>query len=68
MQKYSKLSTSKLRKIEKLSIKRKKADLNITFLSNCKVFNVIPQFLAFNLPNTNDSDSRLSGNGDYEVL
>ena len=58
MQKYSKLSTSKLRKLEKLSIKRKKADLDITFSSNCKVFNVIPKFLAFNLPNTNYSDSR----------
>ena len=26
--------------------------------SNCKVFTVIPKFLAFNLPNTNDNDSR----------
>ena len=60
MQKCSKLSTSKLRKLEKLSIKLKKADLDITFLSNCKVFNVIPKFLAFNLPNTNDSDSRFT--------
>ena len=25
---------------------------------NCKVFNVMPQFLVFNSPNTNDSDSR----------
>ena len=58
VQKYSQLSTSKLRKLEKLSIKLKKADPDITFLSNCKVFNVIPKFLAFNLPNTNDSDSR----------
>ena len=58
MQKYNQLSTSKLRKLEKLSIKLKKANLDITFLSNCKVFNVIPKFLAFNLPNTNDTDSR----------
>ena len=48
VQKYSQLSTSKLRKLEKLSIKLKNADLDITFLSNCKVFNVIPKFLAFN--------------------
>ena len=58
VQKYNQLSTSKLRKLEKLSIKLKKANLDITFLSNCKVFNVIPKFLAFNLPNTNDTDSR----------
>ena len=51
VQKYSKLPTSKLHKLEKLSIKRKKANLNITFVSNCKVFNVIPKFLTFNLTN-----------------
>ena len=50
--------TVKLHKLEKLSIKLKKADLDITFLSNCKVFNVITKFLAFNLPYTNDTDSR----------
>ena len=49
---------AKLRKLKKLSIKLKKADLDITFLSICKVFNVILKFLVFNLPNTNDSDSR----------
>ena len=59
VQKYSQLSTSKLRKLEKLSIKLKKADPDITFLSNCKVFNVIPKFLAFNLPNTNDSKLKI---------
>ena len=58
VQKYSKLSTSKLHKLEKVSIKLKKADIDVTFLSNCKVFSVIPKFLAFNLPNTNDCDSR----------
>ena len=58
VQKCNQLSTSKQHKLEKLSIKLKKADLAITFLSNCKVFNVIPKFLAFNLPNTNDADSR----------
>ena len=57
-QKCSELSISKLRKLEKLSIKLKKADHDITVLPNCKVFNVIPKFLTFNLPNTNDSDSR----------
>ena len=47
VQKYSQLSTSKLRKLKKLSIKLKKADLDITFLSNCKVFNVIPLYRHF---------------------
>ena len=58
VQKYSELSISKLRKLEELSIKPKKADLDITFLSNCKIFNVILKFLEFNLPNKNDSDPR----------
>ena len=57
-QKFSELSISKLRKLEKLSIKLKKADLDITVLPNCKVFNVTPKFFAFNLLYTNDSDSR----------
>ena len=52
VQKYSELSTSKLCKLEKLSIKLKTADLDITFLSSCKVFNATKNFLAFNLPNT----------------
>ena len=59
VQKCNQLSTSKQHKLEKLSIKLKKADLAITFLSNCKVFNVIPKFLAFNLPNTNDSKLKI---------
>ena len=58
-QKYTELSISKLWKLEKLSINLKNANLDITFLSNCKVFNVTAKFLAFNRPNTNDSDSRL---------
>ena len=58
MQKYSELSTSRLCKLETLSIKLKKADLDVTFLLNCKVYKVIPKLLAFNLLNANDSDSR----------
>ena len=57
MQKYSKLTTSKLRKLEVIN-KTEESKSDITFLANCKVFNIIPKFLAFNLPNTNDSDSR----------
>ena len=53
-----KLSKSQLRKYEKRSIKVKKAELDLNFLSNCRLFNVIPKFLAFNLPYSNDDDKR----------
>ena len=56
--KYDSLDRSKLCWFEKLLIKLKKADLDITFLSNCRTFNVIPKFLAYNSPYTNDEDSR----------
>ena len=46
------------RLFEKLSVKLKKADLDLTFLSNSRTFNFIPKFLAYNLPYTNDEDSR----------
>ena len=58
MLKYDSFDKSKLRRFEKLSIKLKKADLDLTFLSNCRTFNVIPKFLAYNLPYINDEDSR----------
>lgn len=48
MQRYNGLSTSQLDKKEKLSIKLKNTHLNITFLSNCKVLNIIAKFLSFN--------------------
>ena len=51
-------SKSQLRKYEKRSIKVKKAELDLNFLSNCRLFNVIPKFLAFNLPYSNDDDKR----------
>ena len=47
--KYDSLDKSKLRRFEKLSIKLKKADLDLTFLSNCRTFNVNPKFLSYNL-------------------
>ena len=43
-------------KLEKLSIKIGKAELDKTFLRNCKIFNVIPKFFSFNLPYTNEAD------------
>ena len=58
VQNYSNISTQQLGKLEKLSIKLKKADLDIEFLTNCKIFNVIPKFLAFNLPYANEDDTR----------
>ena len=57
MLKYDNLDKSKLHRFEKLSIKLK-ADLDFTFLSNCRTFNIIPKFLAYNLPYTNNEDSR----------
>ena len=65
--KYESLDKSKLRRFENLSIKLKKADLDLTFLSNCQTFNVIPKFWAYNLPYTNNDDSRLIGSVYYEV-
>ena len=32
--------------------------LGLNFLSNCRLFNVISKFLAFNLPYSNDEDTR----------
>ena len=38
--------------------KTRKAELDITFLRNYKVFNVTPKFLSINLPYTNEVDSK----------
>ena len=58
VQKYTSSSKSQLRKYETFSIKVKKAQLDFNFLSNCCLFNVIPKFLTFNLPYSNDGDTR----------
>ena len=60
MLKYDSLDKSTLRRFEKLSKKLKKADLDLTFFSNCRTFNIIPKSLAYNLPYTNDEDSRFT--------
>ena len=60
MLKYDSLDKSTLRRFEKLSIKLKKADLDLTFRSNCQTFNVFPKFLGYNLQYTNDEDSRFT--------
>ena len=36
----------------------KKAELDLNFLSKCRLFNAIPKFLVLNLPYSNDEDTR----------
>ena len=48
------------RKFERLSIKARKAEIDIKFLRNCKMFNVIPKFLSFNLPYTSEVDLKFN--------
>ena len=55
-QKYEQIDIADLRKLEKLSIKSRKAELDLYFLRNCQSFNVFPKFLCFNLPNTSQHD------------
>ena len=52
------VSQSQLRKLEKISIKIAKAELDIRFLNNCKLYNVIPKFCCFNSPGANETKSR----------
>ena len=58
VQKYETVDVSQLRKLERISIKIAQAELDIRFLNNCKLYNVILKFLCFNLPGTNETDSR----------
>ena len=58
VQKYENVEVFQLRKLERLSIKIEKAELDIKFLHNCKTFNVKPKFLSFNLPYTNEVHSK----------
>ena len=51
VQKYNTLSTETLRKYKKLKITIRKAELDLTFLTNCQTLNVYPKFLTLNLPN-----------------
>ena len=55
-QKYYSLDVSELRKCEQLHHKAKKAELDVTFLSNCKSLQVFPKFLCFSIPHSNDTD------------
>ena len=47
-----------IRKNEKLKIKIRKAELDLTFFINCQTLNVYPKFLKFNLPNVTSDDAR----------
>ena len=58
MQKYETVDVSQLRKLERISIKIAQAELDIRFLNNCKLYNIILKFLCFNLPGTNETDSK----------
>ena len=50
------LELSQFRKVEKLSKKVKKAELDINFLTSCQRFNVFLKFVCFPLPNLNKHD------------
>ena len=50
------LELSQLRKLEKISTKTQKADLEISFLKSCQRFNVFPKFICFQLPNVSKFD------------
>ena len=55
-QNYIDINVSDLRKLEKLHIKRNKAQLDINFLINCKNFRVFPKFINVYLPNVDEKD------------
>ena len=50
------VNVKQLRKWEKLQIKVKKDELDLTFLKNCQTYNIYPKFLAFNIPHSNRTD------------
>ena len=52
------LSVADLRKLEKLFIKRSKAQMDVKFLKSCQTFNVFPKFLAYRLPYCNTRDEK----------
>ena len=45
------MKIGQLRKYEKLQIKMRKAELEVTFLTNYQTYNVTPKLLAIDLPN-----------------
>ena len=57
------MKTETLGKYEKLKIKIRKAELDLTFLTDCQTLNVYPNFLTFNVLNVSSHDSRLMRKG-----
>ena len=55
--KYDHINIADIRRLEKISIRSRKAELDLNFLRNCQSFNVFPKFLCFNLPNTSRRDT-----------
>ena len=51
------LSLQDLRKFEKLTIKKRKSDLEVSFLRSCRKFNVFTKFVCFSLPNIDRYDT-----------
>ena len=51
-----KVSLPDFRAFEKLATKKRKAELDIAFLTECRNFGVFPKFVCFPLPNVNNSD------------
>ena len=54
--KYYVLQKKDFRNFQNTNIKLEKSKLDIEFLTNCRKFGVIPKFLLFNHPNTNNYD------------
>ena len=50
------LSKVDFRKLEQLCLKKKKTELDLTFLKNCRTFNVFSKFTCLNIPNVNYHD------------
>ena len=46
-----------LRKFQKLTIKKRKSDLDVLFLRSYRTFNVFPKFVCFSLPNIDRHDT-----------
>ena len=52
------ISIQELRKLEKLYVKVKKAELDIQLLKNCQYLKVTPKFLSFNVPHASSHDTK----------
>ena len=50
------MEIEQLRKYEKLKIKMRKAELEVTFLTNYQTYNVTPKLLTIDLPNVSSYD------------